>query len=71
MYIIEKFIKLYLKYTNKSNDFVLPSNEDTLETEDILECKHNFMPIDSTGKIFACSKCGYVVTKKRLEKKNR
>ena len=40
--------------------------EDKLE--DVVTCKHNFMPIDSTGKILACSKCGYVVTEKRLKK---
>ena len=68
MYIIEKLVKLYLKYSNKEQKIHLPRNEDNQELEDIITCKHNFMPIDSTGEILACSKCGYVVTKKRLDK---
>lgn len=68
MYIIEKIIKLYSKYSKKEQKIYLPKNEDNQELEDIITCKHNFMPIDSTGEILACSKCGYVVTKKRLNK---
>ena len=68
MYIIEKIIKLYLKYSKKEQKVYLPKNEDTPELEDVITCKHNFMPIDSTGEILACSKCGYIVTKKRLNK---
>ena len=68
MYIIEKLVKLYLKYSNKEQKVYLPKNEDNLELEDVITCKHNFMPIDSTGEILACSKCGYVITKKRLNK---
>lgn len=68
MYLIEKIVKLYLKHFKKEK--VLPnySNLENNELEDVITCKHNFMPIDSTGDILACSKCGYVVTKKRLKK---
>ena len=70
MYIIEKIIKLYLKYKNcGSSPVVIPETNDEAP-EDIVECKHNFMPIDSTGNILACSKCGYLVKKERLKKKS-
>lgn len=68
MYIIEKLVKLYLKYSKKEKQVYLPKHEDNPELEDVITCKHNFMPIDSTGEILACSKCGYVVTRKRLNK---
>lgn len=70
MYIIEKCIKLYLNITKKNPvSIVLPETEE-VELEDIVTCKHNFMPIDSTGKILACSKCGYVIRKDKLKKKS-
>ena len=67
MYIIEKIIKLYLKCVRKENIQPNYSSLQNDELEDVVTCKHSFMPIDSTGKIFACSKCGYVVTEKRLK----
>ena len=70
MYILEKCIKLYLNITKKNPvPIVLPETEE-VELEDIVTCKHNFMPIDSTGKILACSKCGYVIRKDKLKKKS-
>lgn len=68
MYFLEKLIKLYIEHKNKKNNpvFMDDTNEEILE--DIVTCQHNFMPIDSTGNILACSKCGYVVKKKRLKK---
>ena len=68
MYIIEKIIKTYLRLTRKEEIFSYSTNIQNDELEDILTCKHNFMPIDSTGEILACSKCGYVVNRKRLSK---
>lgn len=67
MYIIEKIIRLYSKFIKKEKIIKLPENIDEYELEDIITCKHNFMPIDSTGNILACSKCGYLITKSRLE----
>lgn len=71
MYIIEKIIKLYLKYSKKEDSVILPNGEDRVELEDIVTCNHNFMPIDSTGEILACSKCGFVVKKSRLKRINK
>lgn len=68
MYIIEKIIKLYSKYIKKEEALYSLNNDDEEMLEDIVTCKHNFMPIDSTGQILACSKCGYVVRKSRLKK---
>ncbi|MBQ9245733.1 hypothetical protein IJ182_05650 [bacterium] len=72
MYIIEKIIKLLIQSKNKDKTPIANAFEDNAEIEDVLTCKHNFMPIDSTGRILACSKCGYLITKKRLdEEKNK
>lgn len=74
MYIIEKIIRLYLKLTKKEKQYNIPSEIDNYELEDILTCKHTFMPIDSTGEYLACSKCGYLISKdryKKLKKKKR
>ena len=51
MYIIEKIIKLYLKCTNKEVIIPTPNDDSNVELEDVITCKHTFMPIDSTGKI--------------------
>lgn len=44
--------------------------EADIETQDDLNCEHLFMPIDSTGEILACAKCGELCHKKDLKKKN-
>ena len=69
MYIIEKLIKIYLKITKKDKIYALPTNEDIVELEDVITCNHNFMPIDSTGEILACSLCGYLIRKDKLKTK--
>ncbi len=57
MYIFELLYKLLNK---KSNDVV--SSEKTLFIEEEEynneKCEHIFIPIDSTKKVLACSKCG-------------
>ncbi len=67
MYIIELFIKWLNK--NKRGDGANPDNlyagKNTIsETDEALKCKHNFMPVDSSGTVLACTKCGFVVKKK-------
>ena len=32
-----------------------------LDEDEALTCEHNFMPVDSTGKVLACTKCGFVI----------
>lgn len=68
MYFVEQIIKFYLKYKNRKNNTMFSPDAEEEILEDIVTCRHNFMPIDSTGNILACSKCGYVVKKKRLKK---
>ncbi|MCD7878620.1 MAG: hypothetical protein LUG16_01650 [Candidatus Gastranaerophilales bacterium] len=68
MYIIEKIIKICMKFKKKSVETVPLSNGEIVENEDIVTCRHTFMPVDSTGEVLACTKCGYLVTKKRLQK---
>ena len=74
MYIIELFIKWLNK--NKRGTSVNPNSiyqgntnklDDEQDNSDINECKHNFMPIDSTGEILACTICGFVVKKNKKE----
>ena len=65
MYIIELFIKWLNK--NKRGEGANPGNiyKESFEADidDAQNCKHNFMPVDSTGNVLACTKCGFVVKK--------
>lgn len=66
MYIFE----LLTKWINKK--YVPPKrNFDPFAQDEIDEdCEHIFLPIDSTGEVLACSKCGLVVNKSDLKDKN-
>ena len=61
MYILEIFIKWLNKRQIKE---FIPEKPSFEEEDEALNCEHNFMPIDSTGLILACTKCGFVVKKK-------
>ena len=54
------------KYKRKS-DFD-PFAQDDIENFE--ECDHVFLPVDSTGEILACSKCGLVVKREELKDVN-
>ena len=58
MYILELFVKWLNKRQTKD---VIPEKPNFEEVDEAMNCKHNFMPIDSTGLILACTKCGFVV----------
>lgn len=62
MYIIEVFVKWLNKRQTKE---VIPSKPDFSEVDEALTCKHNFMPVDSTGLTLACTKCGFVVKRNK------
>ena len=66
MYILEFFIKWLEK--NKRGKSANPEQilrEDFEEPEDeALNCNHKFMPVDSTGTVLACTKCGFVIKKR-------
>jgi len=59
MYIFE----LLLKRWNERNINRVDSNEIKDSPINYEKCDHTFMPIDSTGKIFACAKCGEILKK--------
>ena len=61
MYIVELFVKWLSKRQSKE---VKPEKPDFKEVDEALTCEHNFMPVDSTGLVLACTKCGFVVKKK-------
>jgi len=75
MYIIEIFIKWLNK--NKRGNSANPNNVlkegvnynqdgETISNpvDEALTCEHKFMPVDSTGLVLACTKCGFVVKKR-------
>ena len=61
MYIIEKIIKLINKRkTSDEKQISYYTNQtDTIKVEE--KCEHVFRPVDSTGMVLACIKCGFVV----------
>ena len=61
MYIFERFVKWLNRRETKDE---IPEKPDYNEEDEALSCEHNFMPIDSTGEVLACTKCGFVVKKK-------
>ncbi|MBQ8475495.1 hypothetical protein IJ531_00375 [bacterium] len=62
MYIIELFLKLKEDYIKGKFRKKAPEIKETPET-----CEHLFLPIDSTGRILACSKCGEIYKLKKGE----
>lgn len=67
MYLLELITKyIQGKKYKRQSDF------DPFAQDDVNEecCEHIFLPVDSTGEVLACSKCGLVVNKKDLKDKN-
>jgi len=56
MYIFELMYNLVHKFINRKKTLPKPP-----EAEYGGRCEHVFMPIDSTKKVLACSKCGLLV----------
>ena len=63
MYIVELFLKLIDDI--KSGKFKKRSEAPAEEPE---KCDHIFVPIDSTGRVLACTKCGEIYKLKKGEK---
>ncbi len=55
MYIIELVYKLL---TNRKKKKTVD-----LEEKEYVKCEHLFLPLDSTKKYLACTKCGLVIKK--------
>lgn len=64
MYIVELFVKWLNKRQSKE---VKPEKPDFKEVDEALTCEHNFMPVDSTGLVLACTKCGFVVKNRKFK----
>lgn len=64
MYIIELFFKIKDDIKNAK----LKKNQKNIQ-EETEKCEHLFVPIDSTGTVLACSKCGEICKHKRSIKK--
>ena len=61
MYFIELIIKKFFK-RKRGEIFNFPENNfETTENSD--DCEHIFMPVDSSGEVLACTKCGLVIKK--------
>jgi hypothetical protein len=67
MYIFELITKIIKNKKNQNNICVNFEQNDADYTE---KCEHTFFPIDSTGEILSCSKCGYIINKTSLKIKN-
>ena len=46
---------------------VTPEKPDFKDVDEALNCEHNFMPVDSTGLVLACTKCGFVVKNRKFK----
>lgn len=66
MYIIEFIVKKLTQRREKPT--YNPLAED--ESRDYESCEHIFMPIDSTGEILSCTKCGILSKKSEMKNKN-
>ena len=62
MYILEVFIKWLNKRQTRE---IIPEKPTFEEVDEALTCEHNFMPVYSTGLTLACTKCGFVVEKRK------
>ena len=62
MYIVELFLKLIDDFRKGKFKKVPEKTEDVPE-----KCDHIFVPVDSTGRVLACTKCGEIYRLKKGE----
>ena len=62
MYFIEILSKIFGRKTCSKFRFGKKTYEN--QTPEDEKCEHLFVPIDSTGKVFACVNCGFVINEK-------
>ena len=65
MYLFELITKYITGKKYKRVQNFDPFAQDDIENSE--ECEHIFLPVDSTGDVLACSKCGLVVNKEDLK----
>lgn len=66
MYIIELIIK---KLTQRKEKPIYNPNPEE-QNQEYENCEHVFMPLDSTGETLSCTRCGILVKRNELTKKN-
>lgn len=62
MYFVEILSKI-LNNKNLLSKFIKPEKQEDFDNNQE-NCEHMFVPIDSTGKVFACIHCGLVLNEK-------
>lgn len=65
MYIFEIIAKLIKNRKNKE----IKSSFSVVDYEEV--CSHSFYPLDSTGELLACSKCGIIKKNSEMVVKTR
>jgi len=68
MYIFELIAELFKKKETPEENYIPPIDDLNYTSENPQNCKHFFMPIDSTNTMFACKNCGLVISKENLLK---
>lgn len=63
MYIFELISNLFKR--NEKESLYDPLNEPKMEDYEC--CEHTFMPIDSSGEILSCTKCGTLIKRWELD----
>lgn len=66
MYIFELLYKTIKNISSKRQEKKVEAVEETDEAE---TCEHIFLPVDSTKKILACTKCGMLIKAENLKVK--
>ncbi len=68
MYIFELLYKT-IKNIVAKKDKKKPQNPPVQETAEDEACDHIFLPVDSTKKVLACTKCGMLIKSENLKVK--
>ena len=63
MYILDCILKYFFPKKLDETYNYDPLKHDNIE-EDVENCNHEFMPVDSSGETLACIKCGFIVQRK-------
>ncbi len=68
MYIFELIVNAFKSKKYRRFEYSAP-NEEKIE-DDVENCEHCFLPLDSSNTMFACKYCGLVVPREKLKDKN-
>ncbi len=71
MYIFELIGKLRKDYKEGKGIFSKKAEVQKSLDDEYAACEHIFVPIDSTKKVLACSKCGFILHREDINKINK